>query len=312
MVKRMIFKPVVAIIVVHCFVATSVIAGIADNGVQEDRGILLGQIRELMEKKHVIVQRGIPEIRFEKYRMLLEKLAVATAGKELSTSKIDLENTIVAIAQNYHDDPNLMDELIADYGSWKGDKRRRPVALHPQALKDKHATEKYRLTWEALLLAPETKEIRFMERRIFEPFQRIDNPESIPALVEAFRLTTLTRNAPQFPRLFDRQIWIISVLTQWPEERTLTALFRCLDFVDKRNEGQEPEIRYDGSTMRWRVFKFITLPDNRGITKREKRLLRRVRKWKAVVDKYSVPVHSEQNKQLFERLKSHTLPKAQD
>ena len=314
MIRKMIFKPISGIIVVCCFVATAEVAVVAGNGDKEDRVILLGQIRELMEKKHIADQGKIPDgarARFEKYKTLLDELAVATAGKGLDTSEIDFENTILAIAQNYHANPNLIRELIAEYGSWKGDKRMRPVALHPQLLKDKHATEKYRLAWEALLLAPETPEIRFMERRIFEALQHIGNPASIPALAEAFRLTTL-KNVPQIAKLVNRQTSILSTLASWPEEKTLTVLFTCLELVDKRCEGRALTKTHDGYTLRQKVFRLIADPDNKGITKSEKRRLKRARKWKAVVNGYSKPVEFGKNKQMLEELKAHTLPEVQN
>jgi hypothetical protein len=247
--------------------------------------------------------------------VLLDKLAVASVRKDaneaLATSEIDLENSILAIAQNYHTDPNLINELITEYGYWKGDKRFQPVVLRPRALKDKHVTEKYRLAWETLLLAPTTHEIRFMERRIFEALESIGSLESVPVIVESFRLTTL-EDIPQGRKIVDRQTEIIMVLALWPEERTLTGLFTCLELVDKRNEGQIPTKTHNGYTLRQKVFRYLADPDNRGITESEKRRLVRARKWKEVVNRYSKPVKSKENKQLFEKVKSRTLPEVQN
>jgi hypothetical protein len=311
MIRKMIFKLVLGIIAVCCFVATAEIAVADANGVKEDRIILLRQIQELMEKKHISTLSKDASVGFEKYKTLLDKLAVATVGKELATTEIDLENTILAIAQNYKADPNLIDELIAEYGSYKGDKRMQPVVLRPRSLKDEHATERYRLAWEMLLLASETPEVRFMQRRIFEALQHINNPESVPALAEAFRLTTL-KDVPQEAKIVDRQTEILATLAQRPEEKTLTAMFTCLEHVDKRCEGQAPTKTFDGYTLQQKAFRLIADPDNKGITKSEKRRLPRAKKWKAIISKYSILVESEQNKQLLEKLKAHTLPEGQN
>lgn len=254
--------------------------------------ILQKEIKSLHVNKH-IYKRNLNMTELEKkwthdyqlFTSLLEKLGsqiTETQNKLLLRSKNgwNFEKSLRSIAKNYHDYPELYHELMEEYGKKYRNSLREPIVIYPKRLQKRHATEKYRLAWEALLLAPSSEEIRFMQKRIFEALGEIGNNKSISVLIEAYT-ATCNEEVPQERSILNKQLYILQTLSTFCNEEALQTMMICLSLSDERTEGIPLEV--SGFTLHQWVVRYLTDPDNKGVSEADLKRLENVKRWKSVL-----------------------------
>jgi len=281
----------------------------------------LRELQELIEATHKYSARGSPQQankdRCTAYTRLLRKLARARGrGRaRAAPERTALQKELVAIARSYAADQNLMDELVRFYGPPQSSSRfRRRVQLPPK-VSSKHATEQYRLAWEALVLAPPTRKIRFLKQmhRDLEALQQIGRSVSAPVLVEAFRFTT-ARNVPQRKgySVNCQERILMTLAGGFYDETALEGILTCLALADKRCRGKDPkrEGYYTNGrfTLRELTIEYLMLPNNSGKSELDRKGLEHAKKWQAVIANYSKPNLSERNRKFLRELKSYRRP----
>jgi hypothetical protein len=206
-------------------------------------------------KPHVELQRD-----FAAYRSFLPLLASTATVTSSDTTEAALFHRVLADAGKR---PDLMDELIERYGRWQGEGVVQPQVTRPPELLAAHLTETYRTAWEALLLAPPSDEIEFMQRRfaITQALSKIGNPASIPVLELAFRSTIQEGvRAGEGSGALERQFRILESLNQFTSKEALQAMLRCVGRAEAKAEGRLP--KYSGYDLREWVGRFLTDKDN--------------------------------------------------
>lgn len=224
-----------------------------------DAGAVLTEIEAVRRQSFLPGSAEEARARFDQYRGLLR---AAGAGDPADPAG----QALVRVAREAAREPARLDELVAAYGRWQGDAAARPRVTRPPALETRHQTEAYRPAWEALLLAPPTPEIEFMQRRftITRALAAIRNPESLPVLELAFAATCAAGvEAVEGSAALDRQFRILETLNQYASRDALQAMFRCLALADGvRPAGPAPA--FSGHTLRNWVGRFLTDRDNYG------------------------------------------------
>ncbi len=187
-------------------------------------------------------QREADFIEFDKQLLELGRTQRFSPAKGKRTE----ETMFREIADDRATHPEIHDELKKIYGVV--DKRGFAAPL-PVPLKNEHATEKYRLAWEGLLLAPIGKEVTMMERRglITDALRSINNPDSLVALTYCFRSTCadvrlLRETTRDAANAIDRQLHILHCYaSNFRSEVGLQSLLDCMEFY--RNEvGDNPPL----------------------------------------------------------------------
>lgn len=149
---------------------------------------LLYRARVLSEQSYRTKSSEGLEENFAEFSRLLPALSAADAASSGGTPEEAVFRRVVKEAGAR---PELLNELLAVYGRWHGEGVEQPRITLPPRLDAAHLTDSYRPAWEALLLAPPSKEIEFMQRRftITRALSEIGNPASIPVLELAFAST---------------------------------------------------------------------------------------------------------------------------
>ena len=150
-----------------------------------------------------------------------------------------------SIATNWAANPSRVEELVAEYGVWHDDGRGNPVVRRPPPVASRHLTPEYRLAWEFLLLAPPSDALQFMERgpTITKALAAIGNPESIPVLVEAYRVMTAP-GVPQEPGggALERQYQILGALAGFRSAPAVQAMLECAELSAVRQGANPPAV----------------------------------------------------------------------
>jgi hypothetical protein len=210
----------------------------------------------------------------------------------------------------------LASELIEAYQLPKrGLGKPQPRVLAPPRLSKEHLTSKYRPGWEELLLdlvgihkiTSEERKITDMEPRIFEALKTISSPESIPALVEAFRRTAAKGIDPT--RAIILQEKILRTMVEICDKKSLEATFALLDFADESTVGKEWELKHEGHPLREAVFYLWIQPTNLGEYDFKKERLSMANKWQVLINDYNNPKLSKKNQELLKKVKMFKRPK---
>ena len=207
---------------------------------------------------------------FTAYRQLLTKLAVEdSAVKNMGAE----EQALFQMLKPAGSHPELIDELLDYYGH-----SRAPQGAHvrmPPDLQQQHLTETYRSAWEALLLAPESREIGFMEIQstITDALAKIGSEKSIPVLEKAFAYTCgkEAREVVVGDRSVKRQVKIIQSLYKFATAEALHAMFRCLAKAETATIGPLP--KEGGYDIRGWIFHCLTYQGERKNSEKWRRVL---------------------------------------
>jgi hypothetical protein len=221
----------------------------------------LRQARTLSEQSFVREPKTNRQARFAIYRQLLPKLAAANAALQEATPS---ERIMLKVFRSAGTRPELLDELLAYYGHWRGPDGPRPRALMPAELAPQHLSEAYRPAWEALLLAPPNDEIRFMQQRstVTEALAKIGNAQSIPVLELAFASTCAPEVfAGEGSAALHRQFGVLQSLNQFATAESLQAMLRCLALAEPAMPTTElPKV--SGHDLREWLVRFLTDQDH--------------------------------------------------
>ena len=233
---------------------------------------LLHQAEDLARKSFIPQAYLNAQERFTAYRQLITKLAVEDgAVKNMGAEEQALFQMLKPTGSN----PELLDELLDYYGHWQGRGPIRPRVLLPAGLKQKHLTEIYRPAWEALLLAPESREIRFMQihSTITDALAKIGSDKSIPVLEKAFAYTCgkEARDVVEGDRSVLRQVIILQSLNQFATAEALHAMFRCLAKAETATIGPLP--KESGYDIREWIFHCLTYQGERKNSEKWRRVL---------------------------------------
>jgi hypothetical protein len=221
----------------------------------------------LLQQTHALCQQSFRKLsnsnqqeNFSSFRKLLPALAAAEGEVRGSTPE---EKTLLRVAREAGARPALFDELLEQYGHWHGTDIIRPHVLRPPDLQPAHTTETHRAAWEALLIAPPSHEIVFMQQRftITRALSQIGNPESLPVLELAFILTCEGGvSLVDGSAAVERQFRIMESLNRFTTRESLQAMLRCLGRAEAATSGQLP--KYSGYDLREWVVRFLTNQDN--------------------------------------------------
>lgn len=220
---------------------------------------LLQQARALCQQSFRNLTISNRQENFASFRRLLPALAAADAEVRGSTPE---DKTLLRVAREAGSHPTLIDELLEFYGKPAKEFTDTRVQLPPRP-QAAHLTEAYRPAWEALLLAPPSHEIVFMQQgfTITAALFWIGNPESLPVLELAFAATCEEGvNAVEGSGAVGSQFRIMECLNRFATRGSLQAMFRCLSRAETASDGHLPE--YSGHNLREWVVRFLTDQDN--------------------------------------------------
>jgi hypothetical protein len=206
----------------------------------------------------------------------------------------------------------LAAELMRTYGGIAQPPPGTRITTHvatPCQLSPEHCTPKYRQAWEKILLtwiAKPTSELHFMSPRVFEAFATMKDPESVPALAEAFRLTTAQAIDPE--TAMTRQEAILRILVEIHCKKSLEATLELMDFADgipSAKGWEQKKLRY---TIRDSVFYLWMVPTYTGQDGYEREQIVGANQWLALIKDYNNPRLSKKNQQLLDRVKAFQRP----
>jgi hypothetical protein len=212
----------------------------------------------------------------------------------------------------------LAAELMRTYGGIPQPPPGKRITAHvvtPCQLSPEHCTAKYRQAWEKILLAwiaKPTSELNFMRPRVFEAFATMKDPESVPALAEAFRLTTAQGIDPE--TAMAGQEAILRILLEIHGKKSLEATLELLeatlelmDFVDGTPSAKEWE-KKNQRTFRDSMFYRWMVPTYTGQDDLERERIVGANQWLALIKGYNNPKLSPKNRQLLDRVKAFQRP----
>jgi hypothetical protein len=205
--------------------------------------------REILRQAHQLSQDSfrikIPadrQERFKRFRDLLSRLA--TAGPDVTGPNAS-EQMLLRVARQAGSRGEPIDELLREYAVPKEEPGFTPRVQRPVPLDAKHVTEKYRPAWEALLLAPPSDEIDFMQRRftITDALAMIGDRQSLPVLEVAFSAASPEGvHVGEGSRALERQFRILETINRFATEEALQAMLRCLSRAEATAGGPLPRI----------------------------------------------------------------------
>lgn len=207
---------------------------------------------------------------FEKFQSQFVSLAEQIPGEvqaqivRLRGERIEANIVEMAIVQATN--PRLVQDLLQYYGAAPDFGKVGPAVRRPPPLRDEHATAEHRPAWELLLLAPETRKIRFMRQRgargtVLEAIARIRNDASITVLVHAFKAGLDSDVAGRNVGL--HQLQILLTLNAYSNEKAFHAMMRCLSASGDAAKGKSA-VQINGRTLRDWAFRLITDQENYG------------------------------------------------
>lgn len=218
---------------------------------------------------------------FREYRQEVAKLGQAVneelAAKISAKADLTLDEALALMAFRIEQKPELLDEVINKALA------KDPLSIpnrggsHPVALTDEFAQEKYRSSWEFLLLAPWTKQVKWMNKRshFFIALLRIKNWQSMPLLDYELELR-IKHNIYQK----DREAFASSFLTYFASNHALDYMLLQL----ARFRMPNGEFELVGSFFDARTY-FIYMIAHRGFFKVNPRI--KPQAWKKVVEDYN-------------------------
>jgi len=171
------------------------------------------------------------------------------ATKIVNSSTATIERNLIEMARNYGQHPEYYAQLVKYY---EHPVMRDARVQRPPGLAAQHAVEKYRSTWELLLLAPSTHESRFMRRVCFQAIETIRNDASIPLLVRLYeRANVGVQNGFRRNNALDEQMAVLKALNRYCDSAGLHAMLRCMAISER---GPRPSLKLSGFTMKeWAV-----------------------------------------------------------
>lgn len=261
----------------------------------DDVHALVSEIRE-MSAKHYHVHVPVPQDDFTDYLSKLKSLA------ELSSRDLQeriavfvgsrVEANIIQMAVDYSKHPGRIEMLVTLYGGPAALDRLKTVAARndltasekkvveeairtannspvlssvltrPFPLFELHTTAEYRPAWEALLLAPRTKEMFFMmghpEDIVISALFRIGDDKAVPVLVEDFRATCRPGVSQEEGRILQKQSLIIGTMGGFVGARALHGMLDCLKMYKERIGDQRPPT-YQNKTLRDYFVRILVL-----------------------------------------------------
>jgi hypothetical protein len=210
----------------------------------------------------------------------LEERALARAGEDVAAR-------LIVIASDRRSRPGLYEEIRHRY--IEGVDAPQRVAPAAPRLDPRHATEPYHLVWEYFLLEPPSQQQSFKaDQRISEALARINNPDSVPVILRAYRATT--QPPVRLSRFVaNRQRLLLQTLGQIPAPSSLQAMLQALEWSQEQlARGMEPrpgavaeQIRFEPQEY---VLRLLTDQENFGTGA----------EWRAVVS--SVPAEMVPNR----------------
>jgi len=140
----------------------------------------------------------------------------------------DIRCRLIAIAHDFSLRPERYEELVDSYAR----RPRRNAAIHvhrPPMPTPQDSVEKYRLTWELLLVAPCSNDSLFMRPACFKAIGIIRNDSSIPLLVHLYRRANAgVKSGFRRGQALDEQLRIIESLHVYRNSSALGAMLRCV------------------------------------------------------------------------------------
>lgn len=182
---------------------------------------------------------------FARFSQVMDALA-GQVGSELTKRMMaresdDIDAKLITIACYRKNHPDLYNELLTGYVYRKTNPGGRADNM-PDA-PQQFTTEKYRLLWEYLILAPNPPGVLSLYKlRTAQALTRIRNEASLPTLVHLFGYTV----APDMPAatgpLANQQTTLIGHILAYPGQRGLSALMACVELWWKK---PHPSLRRD-------------------------------------------------------------------
>jgi hypothetical protein len=219
-------------------VALSVAVEIPDHLRQEASDLLI-HLRSLQGAQSVDTESYLKNL-----ASLGEKIDADLKGRLKSQDVVDEVHAVCLLAVNLPELQDKISELSGWYGRFEGQvsRERRGIrndevwkfqqknfqmkrVLQVERLHPEHAAEKYRHPWEVWLIAPPSQERALMKGRMYQALSKIGHPQSIPLLVEAFRVETGRLDAEE--RRIDEGVAIMNVIRNIGGEKGLDALLEC-------------------------------------------------------------------------------------
>ena len=219
---------------------------------------ILRQVRLFSKQPFLATAHTNLEERFSAFRSLLATVAAADAGLTGATPD---EATFLRVARQAGERLTNFDELVEYYGRPSPQSEKARVQTPPW-LEAKHLTEDYRPAWEALLLAPPSGSVRFMQSRftITAALAEIGSPESLPVLELAFAATCQEgKIAAEGSAEGQRQFRIMQALNTYTTAEALQVMLRCLARAEAASGGKLPKLY--GHDLRERVVRFLKNED---------------------------------------------------
>jgi hypothetical protein len=197
------------------------------------------QILQAADKYHLQLERGELSDTERVFTQAVDRL-----GGELDEEIVrrfqpwegrNIESKLVAIAWDKSQNASLYEEIEREYILKFDAKQHVPMS---QALRESHATEKYRLVWEYYLLRPPTKPPTAFkyDLRAMEALQRIHNKNSVLTLLHCYRMSS--QKGVSSRTASTRQAWLFQALSEFRDEQGLRALIECV-LLSKQQQSQE-------------------------------------------------------------------------
>jgi hypothetical protein len=215
------------------------------------------QLRQLAKDSFTALSPTNGQEEFSKFRELISNVGSASASLAGVTSE---ESRLLRVAAAVNSDPRKMNELVATYGGHHENSSQLRVE-RPSLPKAMHLNETYRPAWEALILAPESESIRFMQRSavIAGALAKIGNTNSIPVLEFAFALTCQEGiDTSQTTPASMKQFRILEALSTYASKEALEAMLRCLSRSEAVDPARPPQ--FSSRTLREWIVSFLSGP----------------------------------------------------
>ncbi len=171
------------------------------------------------------------ETQYKQYKDAVEALGLLITAEQVNSiqerKELTLDQALAVMAYNVTNCPESLEELLEYYKRpiYKG--RFRPRVILPAELDIKHWQDKYRSSWEYLLLAPQAKHVRFINSRgghFVNALYMTNNIHTVPILDYLFSVKV---NSRTYDKVDDSVI--LFMIGRFPTGISLNYLLRGLD-----------------------------------------------------------------------------------
>jgi hypothetical protein len=183
------------------------------------------------------------------------------------------------------------------------------VWLSPE-LNSEHLAPEYRKAWEELLpywVAHSTRQVNRIRPRIENYFYQSKSPESIPALLKAFKQTVDIQNSISYISL--RQKFLLEMFLRIRTEESFDALVKSLNLLEKTYSNTPSPEDSIYNEHPWAYYKkFMLQQDRKPVADHDITWLGYTKEWQAMAANYDSSDLLPKTKKFVEELASYRHP----